>query len=104
MKHNVWVLAWRYELECNAQQTERVEVAVFLTKDDAVKFARREAARAMRLYYDYSEWGHEEAERLGRELAGTRGRRSASLVRLDDGDNLVFELQKKSIRGNTDGR
>lgn len=104
MKHDVWVLAWRFELESNSQQTESVETAVFLTKEDAVRFAGREAAKVMRLYYDYSEWGHDEAGRLELELGMTRNKRSSSLVRLSDGDNLVFELMKKCIRGNTDGQ
>ncbi len=104
MKHNVWVLTWRFELEINSQQTERVEVAVFLEKGEAVRFARREAARVMHLYYDYGQWGRAEAGRVGLELSTTRSRRASSLVRLADGDNLVFELQKKCIRGNTDGK
>jgi hypothetical protein len=104
MKHDVWVLAWRFELESNAQQTESVETAVFLAKEDAVRFARREAAKVMRLYYDCPEWGHDEAGRLEFELSTTRNKRASSLVRLSDGDNLVFELAKKCIRGNTDGQ
>lgn len=105
MRRGVWVLTWRFELEANAQQTERVETAVFLEKDDAVRFAGRTADREARLHYGYAaKDAATVAERVEGDLAVTRNGESASTVELRDGDNLVFGLQRKTIRGAGNGK
>ena len=93
----VWVLIRRYEWEDQAQRAEYCDTFVFLSFGDAV----RKAASLMRADIRKHGWRACGADLRIEEkamLADFRTEFPRHLVQLTDGDNVVYELYKRSVR------
>lgn len=92
----VWVLIRRYEWEDQAQQTECCDTFAFGGFVDACKKAQS------LLRSDLKNYGERGTANLKREatdmLVAFTSRTPRHLVRLTDGDNVVYELYRREVR------
>ena len=97
--HKGWVLIRRYELEDHSNQTEDCDAWIFLSRKDALRKV------ASTLKADMHKWGictssdfvssrDEIAKALCRQSSG-----GICLYQLDDSNNVVYELYRRSIIG-----
>ena len=92
----VWILIRRYELEDNAQQTECCDTFVFTNRTNAV----RKAASMLRADIKTHGQGFAQSDMRIEEkamLANFRTKFPRHLVQLSFGDNVVYELYRRSI-------
>ena len=92
----VWVLIRRYELEDNAQKTDCCDTFVFTNRTNAV----RKAASLLRADIKTHGQGFAQSDVRVEEkamLADFRTKFPRHLVQLSFGDNVVYELYRRSI-------
>lgn len=99
----MWVLNWRFELEVNANQTERVHAEVYTDMADAVRRAVAIANRHMSLYGRV--FTADDEAKIWSELVNSVARDRVhvfTIVQLTDSDNLVFELSERELNKPTE--
>ncbi|MCF0232907.1 MAG: hypothetical protein HUJ63_11775 [Enterococcus sp.] len=99
MKRKVWVLTRRYEWDDQGGQTESVDVHVFEDRKSAVEAAKR------MLFSDMKNYGYRGTRQFKAYVAAleSRFRKSGTFLdhELSDGDNVVYELYRRTVRKET---
>lgn len=97
---NLWVLVRRYEWESQSNETEYCDVYLFSTREDALRKAKTLLYSDMRKYASAGVEDYDsEANCLVSGLCDREFPRH--MVELTDGDDVVFELYRRPLRGTT---
>lgn len=95
---NVWILVRRYEWEDQSNETEYCDVFPFWSRADAISKAKSLLKADMKKHASLGTESYaEEANALAKDLASKYFPKH--LTELTDGDDVVFELYRKPVRG-----